>query len=677
MTLLNGVGDEYAERLGRIGVKTLKDFLLLIPRRHEDYSRRTPVRFLRPGMKATVSGHLYGAANIKTHRRGMILTKATLSDGTGQLQLVWFNQKWMLANLEKIKGEVLVAGEVELGPEGLQMQNPQVEAFSTGPLHAGGLIPIYPETEKLTSRWLRSKIQLVLHLADQLEEFLPQAIVVSHGFPPRGEAIRQVHFPADRRSLDLAMARLRFEEMFLLQLAAQRVRRERRRMAAHAVPFDQDRARAFVAALPFRLTEDQRRAAWDILKDMTRDFPMNRLLEGDVGSGKTVVAAMAMHHTAVAGFQSALLAPTEILARQHADVIESLLRPFGMAVGLLVGSTPESRRAPLRRALADGSLQILVGTHALLEEGIDFAGLALLVVDEQQRFGVGQRLALRKKQDRVAHFLSMTATPIPRTLGLTLFGDLDISQIKEMPPGRKPVLTRLVPPQKRDPAYRFVDEQVKQGRQVFVICPLIHESDKLGVRSATQEAERLREQVFPDLADRIGLLHGKLRAQEKDAVMRRFASGELAVLVSTSVVEVGIDIPNASVMMIEAAERFGLAQLHQFRGRVGRGAEQSYCLLFTDETDEEVLERLRSLVNHQSGFEVAEIDLQLRGMGDLYGRSLKQHGKEFQVANLLDAALISDARREADRLLDADRELSSAPALRRQLADYAGVFALD
>jgi ATP-dependent DNA helicase RecG len=387
-----------------------------------------------------------------------------------------------------------------------------------------------------------------------------------------------------------------------------------------------------------------------------------------------VVAAMAMHHVSHAGLQAMLLAPTEILARQHAEVVESLLRPFGIVVGMLLGSTPGSARRALLASVADGSVDLLVGTHALIEEDVRFKHLALAVVDEQHRFGVGQRLSVRQGE-RWPHFLSMTATPIPRTLGLTLFGDLDISVLTEMPPGRPPVTTKLVPPDERPAAYGFIRQQVVAGRQVFVICPLIQESDKLGVRSATQEAEKLQREVFPELASRIALLHGRMKTAEKEEVMAKFQRGEVAILVSTSVVEVGIDIPNATVMMIEGAERFGLAQLHQFRGRIGRGVHESTCLLFTDMEDAETIRRLNAVVTHHSGFDLAEIDLQLRGMGELLG--FRQHGNVFKMASLLDVALISDAQAEAARLLDRDPTLAGEPGLRRQLAAYRRVFALD
>ena len=673
VTTLAGVSDVYEERLERIGVRTLRDLLLFFPRRYEDFSSITPIAFLRPGVKTTVRGRIYdiGARQTK-YKRG--LTEALLGDDSGTtLRVVWFNQPWIAKSLQK-GDEIFVAGEADLNG-GLVMKNPDHEKVSLRPQHAARLVPIYRETEGLTSKWLRSKIQSLLRYADEIEEFLPGELLQRRGFLSRAEAVRQAHFPGSAQALERARERLAFEEMFVLQLAAQLAKRARKALTAQPVPFDEPTARGFVKALPFQLTNAQRVAAWQILQDIARPQPMNRLLEGDVGSGKTVVAAMTMHHVARAGFQSVLLAPTEVLARQHADVIQSLLGPFQIDVGLLVGSTPATARKPMLASLADGDLPVLIGTHALIEEGVQFKDLALTVVDEQHRFGVGQRLAVRQKSERTPHFLSMTATPIPRTLGLTLFGDLDISILGEMPPGRQPVKTRMVPPEKRADAYNFIRKQVNAGRQVFVICPLIQESDKLGVRSATQELEKLQRDVFPELAPRIALLHGRLKSAEKEAVMAGFQRGDVAILVSTSVVEVGIDIPNATVMMIEGADRFGLAQLHQFRGRVGRGTEESWCFLFTDAEDPQSLKRLQAVVTNQSGFDLAEIDLELRGWGDLAG--YRQHGKDFKMASLLDAVLISDAQSEAVRLLDRDPALDGEPALRRQLAAYRQVFALD
>ena len=673
VTVMTGVSDKTEARLARLGITTIRDLLLFFPRRYEDFSTITPIAFVRPGVKTTVRGRIYDIGAHQTKYKRMALTEAILGDDSGRLRVVWFNQPWLARSLHK-GDEIFVAGEADLNG-GLVMKNPDHEKVSLRPQNVARLVPIYRETEGLTSKWLRPKVQSVLPLADQLDEFLPAELLPRRSFMARDEAVRQVHYPASAAQLDRAKERLAFEEMFVLQVAAQMAKRARKALTAQPVRFDDSTARGFVNSLPFKLTNAQRVAAWQILQDLARQQPMNRLLEGDVGSGKTVVAAMAMHHAAHAGFQSVLLAPTEILARQHADVVQSLLEPFQIDVGLLVGSTPASARKPMMASLAEGQLPVLVGTHALIEEGVQFSDLALTVVDEQHRFGVGQRLAVRQKGERIPHFLSMTATPIPRTLGLTLFGDLDISILDEMPPGRRPVKTGLVPPQKRADAYDFIRKQVNAGRQVFVICPLIQESDKLGVRSAAQELEKLQHDVFPELASRIALLHGRLKSAEKEAVMSSFQRGQVAILVSTSVVEVGIDIPNATVMMIEGAERFGLAQLHQFRGRVGRGSEESWCLLFTDAEDPQSLKRLQAVVTNKSGFDLAEIDLELRGWGDLAG--YRQHGKDFKMASLLDAALISDAQTEAVRLLDRDPTLGGEPALRRQLSAYRQVFALD
>jgi ATP-dependent DNA helicase RecG len=672
VTAIAGINTAYGERLEHVGVKTVRDLLLYFPRRHEDFASVTPIAWVRPGMQTTVRGRVYRIEAIFTPRRHMRIARATVSDDSGQLNVVWFNQPYIAKYLHANE-EVLLAGTVELNG-GLVMKNPEYEKVSRAPMHAGRIIPIYPETRGLTSRWLRPKILPLLWMADQFEEVLPAELVKRRKMMARAAAIRQVHFPESMADLDEARERFAFEEMFLNQVTNQLAKRARKAHQAYPIPFDETLARAFVAAIPFKLTNAQRKVTWQILQDMMKPEPMNRLLQGDVGSGKTVVAAMSMHQVAKAGFQSMLLAPTEVLARQHADVIESLLRPFGIVVGLLLGSTPTAARRSLMESLASGSIDIIVGTHALIEEDVKFKQLALAVVDEQHRFGVEQRLAVRQS-DIWPHFLSMTATPIPRTLGLTVFGDLDISILDEMPPGRRPVTTRLIPAGDRAAAYDFIREQVKAGRQIFVICPLIQESDKLGVRSATAEAEKLSQEVFPELADRIALLHGRMKTAEKEAVMRGFQRGTIAILVSTSVVELGIDIPNATVMMIEGADRFGLAQLHQFRGRVGRGTHESYCLLFTDVDDPDTVRRLTAVVTHASGFDLAEIDLKLRGMGELYG--VRQHGNEFKMANLFDVALISDAQAEAVRLLERDPTLDAEPALRRQIAAHRPVFALD
>ena len=492
---------------------------------------------------------------------------------------------------------------------------------------------------------------------------------------PLAEALREVHYPSDPETLDRARERIGFEEMFLIQIAVKRAKRRRLAGAGVVIPFDVDRAKEFTAALPFKLTDAQRVAAFQVLKDMAAEGPMNRLLQGDVGSGKTVVAAMAAFMAHQSGYQTAFMAPTEILARQHNATLQTLLAPHGISVRLLAGSTSQKARREVLDGVAAGHDTVLVGTHALIEDAVVLARLGLVVVDEQHRFGIVQRQRLRRKAAVMPNFLAMTATPIPRSMALTMYGDVDLSEIRELPPGRTPVQTQVVPPHQRDQAYAFVREQVQQGRQCFVICPLIEESDKLEVRSAVQEHERLRDEVFPDL--RVELLHGRMPATEKDERMQRFATGQADVLVSTSVVEVGVDVANATVMMIEGAERFGLAQLHQFRGRVGRGAHASYCLLLQGSPDQEGASRLQAVAETPNGFDLAEADLRLRGPGDVLSAEMRQHGLPEVHVDLLDTAMIRRVSDAAARWLDEDPDLVAHPPLLQRMGRYADVYDLD
>ncbi len=670
VTVLPGISETYAARLKRLGVTTVLDLLTYFPRRHDDFSLVTPIAQAQPGERVSVRGRLEHVRAVHTPRRHLRLTEASITDGTGHLRVVWFNQPYLAKKL-RIGDHLILAGKVDRDPAGrLTLQNPAQDRVGADLLHTARLVPVYPETEGLTSHWLRGKIQPLLPLASTLADVLPEETRARHQLMARAAAVQQCHFPDDAARLAGARRRLDFEAMLLLQLAALRIKRERAREAGVRVPFDVQTAREFVKQLPFTLTDAQRVAAWEILQDMDRPQPMNRLLQGDVGAGKTVVAAMAMHLAARSRFQSVLMAPTEILARQHAGVIEPLLRPFHTRVALLLGTTSRAQKAHLRDQLQAGDADLLIGTHAVLEEAVRFRRLGLAIVDEQHRFGVQQRLSLREKGGgRSPHFLSLTATPIPRSLWLTWYADLDMSVIDQLPPGRQPVLTRVVAPEERAREYTFVRAQVAAGRQVFVVCPLISESDRLGVRSATDEVVKLREHVFPDLRDRIELLHGRMKSREKAAVMVRVVAGEVAILVATSVVEVGVDIPNASVMWIEGAERFGLAQLHQFRGRIGRGTHASTCLLFSENVTPESLHRLHALVTHHSGFELAEIDLKLRGHGDPLGE--RQHGgPELN----LDARLAKEARSEAERLLSTDPSLQPWPLLRGALDRYRRLF---
>ncbi len=670
---LPGIAQAMAQRLERLGITTARDLLFHLPRRYEDTRQLTPIAQLRAGEVQTSRVSVRNATMRRSTVKKMVLVEASLVDETGVVSAVWFNQRFLINQLRS-GTELLVSGKVESTRAGLGFRNPRFERVGPGQRHVGRLAPVYAETEGLTSARLRSFIEPLLTLADSLPDQLPPEVRSAEQLMRIGDAIHQVHFPDDEQSRQRAHERIAFEELFLLQLAAERARRRRLHGAGVSIAYDVEVARAFVASLPFQLTEGQRVAAHEVLTDMAGSGSMNRLLQGDVGSGKTVVAAMAVLMTQRAGFQSAVMAPTEILARQHHATLTSMLAPHGTSPRLLVGSTPGRARREVLEAMANGLEPLLVGTHALIEDDVVFSELGLVVVDEQHRFGVAQRQRLRRKSVLAPNFLAMTATPIPRSLALTLYGDVNVSELRELPPGRVPVATRVVPPHQRAQAYAFIREQVAAGRQAFVICPLIEENDKLGVRSATAEYERLRDEVFPDL--RVELLHGRMAAREKEQRMARFAGGDADLLVATSVIEVGVDVPNATIMVVEGAERFGLAQLHQFRGRVGRSEHRSYCILFQGGLDDEGSQRLDTVATTHSGFELAEADLRLRGAGDVAG--LRQHGlPEMLAADLLDVALLQRARSAAQRWLDGDPDLTAYGPLHEAMNGYRAVFDLD
>jgi ATP-dependent DNA helicase RecG len=677
VTALAGVGPRQAQRLERLNLRTVRDLLFHLPRRYEDTREVHPLRDLRPGPEPqTVHARVLRIGMRPARNRRMMLIEADLEDDGARASAIWFNQPFLVKQIGT-GDELLLSGKVEFSNRGLTLRNPTFERVRPDQRHVGRLVPVYPETEGLTSRFLRERIEPLLPVALQIEDPLPPRVLAAENLLPIAEALRQVHYPDDPATLDRARERLAFEELFLLQLAVQRAKRRRLAGAGVVIPYDRDRAKEFADSLPFRLTDDQRKAAHRILLDMDSPGPMNRLLQGDVGSGKTAVAAMAAFMAHQAGYQTAFMAPTEILARQHHATLTKLLEErHGISVRLLAGSTTQRARREVLAGIAAGHDSVLVGTHALIEDEVVLARLGLVVVDEQHRFGIVQRQRLRAKAHVMPNFLAMTATPIPRSLALTMYGDVDSSEIRELPPGRLPVTTNVVPPHQRDEAYTFVRDQVQQGRQVFVICPLIEESDKLEVKSAVQEYERLRDEVFPDL--RVELLHGRMPGKEKDERMQRFATHQADILVSTSVVEVGVDVPNATVMMIEGAERFGLAQLHQFRGRVGRGAHASYCLLLQGSPDDEGAARLRAVAETHSGFDLAEIDLRLRGPGDVLSSEMRQHGlPNVAVGDLLDQAFIRRASDAASSWLDQDPDLVSHPPLTQRMGRYADVYDLD
>ena len=665
----------YEERLARLGIHTARDLVYHLPWRYDDTRDLTPLNDLVPGEEQTSQARVLSVEGPSlSPRKRMVLFKATLEDDSGVAGAVWFGRQFVERHVRP-GVEIIVHGKVQTDRGEPSFRNPKYELVKHDQRHVGTLAPVYHETHKLTSRQLRALIEpLVETLGDQLDDVLPPQVLLEERLLPIGDALRAVHAPQDKEDADRGRVRIAFEELFLLHVAAERARRRRALATGVAIPYDVELARTFVRSLPFTLTDMQRVSAHEILTDMASPGPMNRLLQGDVGSGKTVVAALAALMTHAAGWQVAVMAPTEILARQHAATLDSLLTPHGLPPHLLVGSTPEKVRREIIESLAGSHDGLVVGTHALIEDDVLMQDLGLVVVDEQHRFGVAQRQRLRQKSGVTPNFLAMTATPIPRSLSLTVFGDVDMSELRELPPGRLPVQTQVVSTLDRARSYEFVRDQVALGAQVFVICPLIDESDKLGAKSAIAEHEHLQREVFPDL--RVELLHGRMPSREKEARMARFAGGDADILVSTSVVEVGVDVPNASVMLIEGAERFGLAQLHQFRGRVGRGTRQSYCLLFEGGIDDTAAHRLAFVATHASGFDLADEDLRQRGPGDVAG--LRQHGlPEISAADLIDYAMSMRARAAAHRVLDADPSLTGHPPLLAALDRYSGVFDLD
>jgi len=673
---LKKVGPSYLKILHKVGIKTVKDLLFYFPHRYDDFSQIVPISQLRVGQTATISGKISDIKNIRTWKKRMYVTEALIEDKSGSIKAVWFNQPYLIQTLQK--GRLInLSGKATFAGQSLCLSNPAYETLKTmrgspswrgaAPhTHTGRLVPIYHETYGLSSRYLRYLIKPLLPLTAQILDFLPVQIKQKFGLIDLNQAIRQIHFPDNLESARKARSRLSFDELFLTQLTILKQRQDLSKEKAPAIAFHQKLIQLFVKRLPFKLTDDQRLAAWQIFQDLAKPKPMNRLLNGDVGSGKTIVATMAALETAKAGYQAAFMAPTEVLAKQHFETLKNLLKNYNLKIALLTSS--ESRRnggspremgaAPvstLKKQIADGEIDIIIGTHALIQEGLTFNKLGLAIVDEQHRFGVVQRAALQKKiyqmEDgltTIPHLLSMTATPIPRTLALTIYGDLDISLLKEMPKGRQKIITKVAAPALRKKTYDFIRTQVKKGRQGFVICPLIEESEKLEVKSVTEEYKKLSSKIFPDL--KIAMLHGQMKSKEKEEIMKKFKEKKSNILVSTSVVEVGVDVPNATIMIIEGAERFGLAQLHQFRGRVGRSEQQSYCFLFTDSTAKKTHQRLKALLKSENGFELAEKDLKIRGPGDLIGS--RQWGlPDLAMASLNDLELIQKARQAAKEIL--------------------------
>lgn len=823
ITQLTRIGPSTAKKLHRMGIKQVKDLLFHFPARYEDFSNIISISQVTPNAELTVVGAVAKITVMRTPRRRMFIVEALVKDETGSIRAVWFNQPY-LAKVMKEGDTIVLSGKTAIEKNSIIFQHPSYQVLKTFDkeqfLHAGRLIPIYPETEGISSRWFRFFIKTLSPLFDKIPDPIPHEILTRQQLPPLAKALRQIHFPDSLELARQAKRRFAFEDLFTLTLAAQRMRRSLQEKKAPAIPFQEETIKKFVASLPFKLTDGQRKAAWEILLDIAKPSPMNRLLEGDVGSGKTVVAAIAALNCMAQRYQVVLMAPTEILAHQHFKTISKIL-PQKYTLAMVTGSTSQIyskklhdfipiSRQKLQKRLLEGTVDIVIGTHALIskkaQKSLVFKNLALAIVDEQHRFGVEQRATLTrnpnntktpelpernekiiekelsyqlngiffeiqrelgrygrerqysdafekklaergmpfrreqpidvagrksnfadfivankilievkaksyiKKEDYyqtlrylqtsklelglivnfrqdylkpkrilnpdfsghsdafgtsgrvIPHFLSMTATPIPRTLALTVFGDLDISILNELPTGRKKIETKIVMPGERRNVYQFIEEEIKNGRQAFVVCPLIEESEKLQVAAATKEFEKLKTTVFPRLS--IGLLHGRMKPKEKQKALEDFKEAKAHILVTTPVVEVGIDVPNASIMMIEGTERFGLAQLHQLRGRVGRAEHQSYCFLLADAPTS----RLRAMVNSASGFELAQKDLELRGPGDFYGT--RQWGvPDLVMANLSDVTLVQNVRNEALALLKQNRTLAPFPLLRKEVED--------
>jgi ATP-dependent DNA helicase RecG len=671
VTVVRGISTGLSARFEKLGVKTVRDLLYYFPHRHLDYSKLKLISQLTEGEEQTIVANVWQAQ--VTMPGGRRSTEAIVGDETGNIRVVWFNQPYLAKTLST-NARIMLSGRVSLYKGRHVFISPEWELVEGQDLiHTARLVPVYPLTQGLRPRQVRRLMKgFIDQWAGQVADFLPPELRERLNFLELPAAISQAHYPENEDNKDRARLRLAFDELFLLQLGVMsRKRAWQGGRSGISLVIKKPLLQQFTGSLPFALTSDQAKVIGEILNDLEQSRPMCRLLQGEVGSGKTVVATAALLMAAANGYQGAFMAPTEILAEQHFGTICQLLAKLGreegegyfrsytgffpepLKVALLIGDIKQSGKKKIQKRIKAGDIDIVIGTHALVQKGLEFSRLGLAVVDEQHRFGVEQRSALRGKGFN-PHMLVMTATPIPRTLALTLYGDLDLSVINELPPGRQTVKTKWLRPDQRESAYAFVRKQVNAGRQAFILCPLIEESEAIAAQAAVVEYERLSQEVFPDL--RVGLLHGRLSALEKDTVMDEFRAGRLDILVATPVIEVGIDIPNATVMLIESADRFGLSQLHQFRGRVGRGKEQSYCMLLAENPSEVGRERLDIIENTHDGFKLAEEDLKMRGPGEFFGT--RQSGlPDLRMAKISDVALLELARNEAIKLFREDPDM--------------------
>lgn len=677
---VKGVGPRIAALLNKLGIFTAYDLLHYFPRKHLDYSSMTPISKLKPGEDVTIFGKIDSVTYFTSRKRqSLTILKINISDATGMITINRFLGKSNRHTIERIKAQfprgagITVSGTVKFDDfsGGLTIDKPETETVSgdiqeCDSLHLNRIVPVYPVTESLNIKTLRRAVFNVIEIySDTLEELLPEDIKEKYGLVDKIQAVKEIHFPGSVQKLEEARKRLVFEEFFMMQLKLALIRQKQKTEAQGLVLNRKEGGFVdkFVDSLPFKLTGGQKDAFDEIMNDITKPEPMRRLLQGDVGCGKTVVACMALLAAVENGYQSAIMAPTEILAEQHYKNFINWLTPLGLSTGLFIGRHGVKVRREMNQNLKNGQINVAVGTHALIQEGIEFNKLGLVVIDEQHRFGVKQRSELKNKGLN-PELLAMTATPIPRTLALTLHGDMDLTLINELPPGRKPVQTALIKPKERKKAYTLIDKEIQKGRQAYIVFPLIEESETLSAKAATKEAERLQKNVFPQY--KVGLVHGKLSSAEKDKVMDDFRKGEYHILVSTTVIEVGVDVPNASVMMIENCERFGLSQLHQLRGRVGRNSEQAYCVLAAETKSQETLQRLEVMTKTNDGFVIAESDLKIRGPGELAG--VKQSGiPELVLADLVRDAHILEIAREAAFGLIKENNLDKYPELNNKI----------
>ena len=656
---IKGIGEKKTSALTRMGISSIRDLLYTFPRRHDDYSKLKPIGSLWFGEEVTVIGTIDSVSTRSVRSGKMKLVEAVISDKSGALKVTWFNQPWLEGQLSRAK-HVVLSGEIEQYLGRLTMNNPEWEPLSKEQLHTNRIVPVYPLTKDITQKWLRGVLHdTVQKYGPSIDDPLPDKIRSSTSLPVLSDAIREIHFPDSDQSLRKAKQRLAFDEIFLLQMGVLKQKKQWENRPGQVFDSPDVWINSRLEQLPFQLTKAQITALTQVREDLHSGHPMNRLLQGDVGSGKTVIAALAALIVIRQGAQAAFMAPTSILAEQHFQSLKKLLgvdpdEVKENEISLLIGSTPEDQKEQIRKKLSQGEIKLVIGTHALLQEPVEFQNLQLAIVDEQQRFGVEQRGTLRQKGNN-PHLLVMTATPIPRSLALTTFGDLELSVIDELPPGRLPVETHVLYPREIERAYSLVRRQADNGNQAFIIYPLVEESDKSDEKAAVEEFDRLQKEIFSTYT--LGLLHGQMRPDEKESVMTLFRDQEIQILVSTSVVEVGVDIPGATVMLVEGAHRFGLAQLHQFRGRVGRSDQKSYCILIPGSAEEVENQRLEAMVETNDGFVLAEKDLEIRGPGQFLGT--RQSGyTELKLASITDLKLVEQARQHASDLFRQDPDLS-------------------